>query len=145
MHTLGEPEKKPTALPPTGNVSPFKNNWRNRKKRHDKRPIVQTATFLGGKDELDRNYFDCTGYRHSDRFVKTVQNIAGYIGQEYQCSGLTCTEVMTQSPVLIPAANRPAGINVMAINATVTYTPPDVLDISNYQSEKKASDYKLLH
>jgi hypothetical protein len=141
---MGEPEKKPVALPPPGDNS-SKRNWRNRKKRHDHKPVVKAIVFRGGKEELDGNYFDCTGYGQSDRFLKTVQKIADYIGQEYKCGGLTRTEVMTQSPVLIPGPVRPISITVTATDGTVTTTPPDVLDISDYQSEKKASDYKLLH
>jgi hypothetical protein len=91
------------------------------------------------------NYFDCTGYGQSDRFMKTVQKIANYIGQEYKCGGLTRTEVMTQSPVLIPAPTRLVSTYTTALDGTLTSTQPDVLDISDYQNEKKASDYKLLH
>ncbi len=141
---MGEPEKKPVALPPPGDNS-SKRNWRNRKKRHDHKPVVKAVVFRGGKEELDGIYFNCTGYGQSDRFLKTVQKIADYIGQEYKCGGLTRTEVMTQSPVLIPGPVRPISITVTATDGTVTTTPPDVLDISDYQSEKKASDYKLLH
>jgi hypothetical protein len=43
---------------------------------------VQMVKFQGGKEELDGNHFDCTGYGQSDRFMKTVQKIADYIGQK---------------------------------------------------------------
>jgi hypothetical protein len=144
---MGEPEKKPT-VPPAASQSSSKKNWRHRKKRNDRpghRPAVQATKFSGGKEALDGNYFDCTGYGQSDRFMKTVQKIADYIGQEYTCGGLTRTEVMTQSPVIIIAPTRPVRTTVTAQDGTITSIPPDVLDISDYQSEKKASDYKLLH
>jgi hypothetical protein len=52
---------------------------------------------------------------------------------------------MTQSAVIIPAPSRLVSTIVTATAGTITTTPPDVLDISDYQSEKKTSDYKLLH
>ena len=129
------PEKKPVGLPPPDNSS--RKNWRNRKKRNEYKPTAPAVTFRGGKEELDGNYFDCTGYGQSDSFMKTVQKIADYIGQEYKCGGLTRTEVMTQSPALIPAPTRPVSTFVRAADGVVTTTPPDVLDISDYQSKKK--------
>jgi hypothetical protein len=68
--------------------------------------------FQGGKEELDGNHFDCTGYGQSDRFMKTEQKIADYIGQEYKSGGITGgTEVMTQTPVNIPLPTRPEYIH----------------------------------
>jgi hypothetical protein len=64
-------EKKYSA--PTAG-GPFKNKWNCHKKRHgNKLPVVRPAKFQGGKEELGGNYFDCTGYGQSDRFMKTVQ------------------------------------------------------------------------
>jgi hypothetical protein len=64
---------------------PFKKKWNHHKKRHgNKLPIVQPEKFQGGKEELGGNYFDCTGYGQSDRFMKTVKKIADHIGQEYK-------------------------------------------------------------
>jgi hypothetical protein len=68
---------------------------------------VRPAKFHNGKEELDRNYFDCTGYGHSDRFMKTVQKIADHIGQEYKDGGITRTEVMAQTAVIVQAQNIP--------------------------------------
>jgi hypothetical protein len=141
---MGEPDKKPTAVT-SMNDAPPKKRYGNRRKRHDHKPAAQVVKFRGGRDELDGNYFDCTGYGQSDRFMKTVQKIADYIGQEYRCGGLTRTEVMTQAAVLIAAPPRPLSTIVTNADGTVTTTPPDVLDISDYQSEKKTSDYKILH
>jgi hypothetical protein len=117
---MGEPEKKP-AVSSGDNSS--KKNWRHQKKRQEHKPSVKAVSFRGGKEELDGNYFDCTGYGQSDRFMKTVQKIADYIGQEYKCGGLTRTEVMTQSPVLIPAPNRPLSTIVTAPDGTMVTTP----------------------
>jgi hypothetical protein len=112
------------------------------KKRHGNKPTVPTVKFKGGKEELDGHYFDCTGYGQSDRFMKTVQKMADYIGQEYKGGGITRTEVMTQAAVNIPAPTRPVGTFLTATDGTITVTPPDVLGISNYQSAKKIVDYK---
>jgi hypothetical protein len=90
-----------------------------------------------GREELDGNYFDSTGYEQSNRFMKTVQKIADYIGQEYKGGGVTRTEVMTPTPVNIPMPTRRSSISTTATDGTVTRTPPDVLDISDYQSGKK--------
>ncbi len=140
---MGENEKKPSH----SNGGYYKKKWNNNKK---KQHGAKTATparsdkFLGGKEELGGNYFDCTGYGQSDRFVKTVQKIADYVGQEYKCGGISRTEVMTQKVVSIPMPIRPVAITSITAGVTTT-TPPDVLDISDYQSDKKAVDYKILH
>ena len=92
---MGEPEKKV----PTGDM-PYKKKWGNgnrNKKRVGHRPQVTPVKFKGGKEEIDGHYFDCTGYGQSDRFMKTVEKIAGYVGQDYKGGGLTCTEVMSQA------------------------------------------------
>jgi hypothetical protein len=138
---MGKPDKKPlvSSLMTDGSS---KKKWGNRRKRHGNMTTVQTVKIQGGREELDGNYFDRTGYGQSDRFMKTVQKIADYIGQEeYKCGGITRTEVMTQTPVNIPMLTRPLSISTMITDGTVTITPPDVLDISNYQSEKKIADY----
>jgi hypothetical protein len=69
---MGESDKKP----PAGDGS-YKKKWIS-KKKHYSEPAAQPEKFQGGKDELDGNYFDCTGYGQPDRFVKTVQKMAGY-------------------------------------------------------------------
>ena len=139
---MGDPEKKPTA-PSNTNESSSKNRWRNRKRRHGQKSTVQPEKFQGGKDELEGNHFDCTGYGQSDRYMKTVQKIADYVGQEYKGGGVTQTEVMTQTPIVIPAPTRPVSTSITATDGTITTTPPDVLDISDYQSAKKILDYKV--
>jgi hypothetical protein len=126
---MGGQDKKPTS---TADVTSSKKKWRgNRKKRHDNKPTLRPEKFRGGKEELDGNHFDCTGYGQSDRFMKTVEKIADHIGQEYKCGGVTRTEVMTQAAVIIPMPARPKGT--------------DVLDISDYQSAKKIVDYQVQH
>ncbi len=94
---------------------------------------------------MDGNYFDCTGYGQSDRFVKTVQKMADYVGQEYKGGGVTRTEVMHQTPVTIPAPTRPVVTSVTDAKGNVTIKPMDALDISDYQSLKKIVDYKILN
>jgi hypothetical protein len=137
---MGEPDKHSSS----GADASSKKKWGNRKKRHGSKPAVQPPTkFRGGKDELDGNYFDCTGYGQSDRFMKTVQKMADYIGQEYKGGGITRTEVMTQATVTIPTPTRPVGTTVTATDGSISVTPPDVLDISDYQSAKKIVDYKV--
>jgi hypothetical protein len=72
-----EQDKKPQASSASNGQSKNKC-WK--KKRPGNKPPVQPTKFRGGKEELDGNYFDCTGYGQSDRFVK---KIADHIGQEY--------------------------------------------------------------
>jgi hypothetical protein len=75
-------DKKPSG---TSGGAPKKkwSNSRNRNtKRHASKPAGQPAKFQGGKEELDGNYFDCTGYGQSDRFVKTFAKIADLVGQD---------------------------------------------------------------
>jgi hypothetical protein len=139
---MGENEKK-TSHPGGGH---YKKKWNhNKKKPYVSKPITRPTKFLGGKEELDGNHFDCTGYGQSDRFVKTVQKIADYIGQEYKCGGISRNEVMTQKVVTIPLPTRPVGTSSTDVNHIVTITPPDVLDISDYQSAKKTVDYQVMH
>jgi hypothetical protein len=144
---MGEPaDKKPQpSSRDVQSTSSSKRRWGNKKKRNGNKPAVPAVKFHGGKEELDGNYFDCTGYGQSDRFMKTVQKIADYIGQEYKCGGVTITEVMSQAPVIIPLPTRPVGLTSTAADGTITTTPPDVSDISDYQSEKKVVDYKIQH
>ena len=140
---MGEQEKKPSTMAGDGSS---KKKWGNRRKRHGNKPNAPPAVkFRGGKEELDGNYFDCTGYGQSDRFMKTVQKIADHVGQEYKGGGVTRTEVMTQAPVSIPMPTRPVGTIVTSANGDVTVVPPDVLDISDYQSAKKIVDYQVQH
>jgi hypothetical protein len=139
---MGDP-KKQAAATPTG--APTKKKWEKSKKRnghHPNKPQVQPEKFRGGKDELDGNYFDCSGYGQSNRFMKTVQKIADHIGQEYKSGGITRTEVMAQEHVAIQLPTRPAA-TIVTTGTTTTTVPPDVMDISDYQSEKKIVDYKI--
>jgi hypothetical protein len=127
---MGE-DRKPSASPSNADGS-HKKKWGNRNRRHGNKPTTSTVrptAFKGGKAEMDGNYFDCTGYGQSDRFVKTVQKMADYVGQEYKGGGVTRTEVMHQEPVTIPAPTRPVA-------------PMDALDISDYQSKRKSVDYQ---
>lgn len=144
---MGEPadKKPPVSTSATDTSSSSKKRWGNRRKRNGNKAPVQAAKFHGGKEELDGNHFDCTGYGQSDRFMKTVQKIADYIGQEYKSGGVTRTEVMTQTPVTIAFPTRPVSTSTTAADGTVTISPPDALDISDYQSEKKIADYKVLN
>ncbi len=140
---MGEQEKKPSGTASDGSS---KKKWSNRRKRHRNKSNVTPAVKLrGGKEELDGTYFDSTGYGQSDRFMKTVQKIADHVGQEYKSGGVTRTEVMTQRVVVIPLPTRPTGTTVTGAGNVVTVTPPDVLDISDYQSAKKIVDYQILH
>jgi hypothetical protein len=69
---IARQDKKPAAMADGSS----KKKWSNmRNKRHGNKPTVQSATFQGGKDDLDDNYSDCTGYGQSDRFMKTVHKI----------------------------------------------------------------------
>jgi hypothetical protein len=138
---MGEDDKKPS--PPGGGY--YKKKWNKKKPTGAKPAVVRPEKFQGGKEELDGNHFDCTGYGQSDRFVKTVQKIADYIAQEYKCGGISRTEVMTQGVVIIPTPTRPVGTRTTSTEGVITTTPPDVMDISDYQSEKKTADYQILH
>jgi hypothetical protein len=101
--------------------------------------------FRGGKEEQDSNYFDCTSYGQSDIFMKTVQKIADHICQEYRVGSIMRTKVMTKTAGIILLPTRPVGISVTGADGVVTRTPPDVLDISDYQSAKKIFDYQVQH
>jgi hypothetical protein len=138
---MGETDKKT----PSAAGNQYKKKWNsNKKKRYANKPTIpRPEKFHGGKEELDENYFDCTGYGQSDRFVKTVQKIADYIGQEYKNGGITRTEVITQTAVVIPLPTRPTSTSTTDMNGAITITPPDTLDISDYQSEKKIVDYRI--
>jgi hypothetical protein len=95
-------EDNKSSAPTAG--GPLKKKWNHHKKCHgNKLPVVRPSKFQGGKEELGGNYFDCTGYGQSDRFMKTVQKIADHIGQEYKGGGITRTEVMTLAAVIIQA------------------------------------------
>ena len=131
---MGENEKKSSGY--------HKKKWNGHKKKNNgqNKTTARVEKFQGGKEELDGNHFDCTGYGQSDRFVKTVQKIADYIGQEYKCGGISRTEVMTQSVTIIPLPTRPVGTRTMVGDVTTT-TSPDALEVSDYQSAKKTVDF----
>ena len=58
---------------------------RKNKRQRYKPPVQQPTKFQGDKEELlDGNYFDCTGYGQSDRFVKTVGRITDLLAQDYK-------------------------------------------------------------
>ena len=111
---MGEDNKPPPASSDAG--GPPKKKWGNNRKKHhghgNNKPSVQPEKFRGGKDELDGNHFDCSGYGQSNRFVKTVQKMADFIGQEYKGGGVTRTEVMTQAAVTIPFPVCPTATSV---------------------------------
>jgi hypothetical protein len=143
---MGEIDKKAQATPPAAEGS-SKKRWENRKKKkqgggQSNRPPAQNEKFVGGKDELDGNYFDCSGYGQSNRFMKTVQKIADHIGQEYKGGGVTRTEVMTQTKIILPTPVRPVSVTTVT-DGTTTVRPPDAMDVSDYQSAKKILDYKV--
>ena len=143
---MAESDAKPSA---TSGGSSSKKKWIRKSKRpgHKTSPSpVQPTKFQGGIDELEGHYFDCTGYGQADRFVKTVAKIADLVGRNYKSGGNTRTEVMTQASVPITAPTRPTGTPVLnAEGVIVSTTPPDALDISDYQSEKKLYDYQILN
>jgi hypothetical protein len=136
-------EENKSSAPTAG--GPFKKKWNHHKKRPDnKLTVVRPAKFQGGKEELVGNYFNCTGYGQSDRFIKTVQKIANHISQEYKGGGITRTEVMTQAAVIIQAPRRPVGVAVMSDSGlTTSVLPPDALNSSDYQCAKNIMDYQI--
>jgi hypothetical protein len=131
---MGESEKKTAA-----------RKWHHKKKNYDavKPPPVKQDKFKGGKDELDGNHFDCTGYGQSDRFVKTVEKIADYVGQEYKCGGIARREVLNQQVVIIAAPTRPVGRSMPGTDGAVIFAPIDAMDVSDYQSAKKIYDTEI--
>jgi hypothetical protein len=136
---MGENEKKPS---PPGGGRCQKKKWNNNKKPGGPKPTARPEKFQGGKEELDGDHFDCTGCGQSDRFVKTVQKIADCMGQERKCGGVSRAEVMTQGACVIPSPTRPVAIVAIA-GDVATATPPDALDISDCQSEKKTVDHQI--
>jgi hypothetical protein len=52
---------------------------------------------------------------------------------------------MTQGEVIIPLPTRPVRTRTASTDGVVTTTPPDALDISDYQSVKKTVDYQILN
>jgi hypothetical protein len=135
---MTETEKKASSPAEGSTRKRWEGGRRKKKQGQSNRPPVQSEKFSGGKDELDGNYFDCTGYGQSNRFMKTVQKIADHIGQEYKGGGVTRTEVMTQTKVTIQPPARPTATTV-----GTTVTPPDAMDVSDYQSAKKILDYQV--
>ena len=135
------------ANPPVGSGGAPPKRRNRRSKRHGNRPSAQPVKFQGGKEELDGNHFDCTGYGQSDRFVKTVEKIADLVGQEYKGGGVTRTEVMTQTAVNIRMPVRPPTTIVYEDDGIteIRCVGPDALDISDYQSAKKLADYQVLN
>jgi hypothetical protein len=113
---MGETDKKPA------DGGSYKKKWHgHKKKRYPSKPTtIRPEKFEGGKEELAGNYFDCTGYGQSDRFLKTVEKIADYVGQEYKIGGVTRTEVITQQAVVIPVPSRPVATSTTAADGTVT-------------------------
>ena len=144
---MGESEKKPA---PSGETQPYKKKWHsnhNKKKHHDNKttPTARPEKFHGGKDELDGNHFDCTGYGQSDRYMRTIEKIAGFVGQDYRHGGITRTEVMTQKAMVIDMPLRPKAKSTKDKAGVVTLVQPDAMDISDYQSEKKLKDSEVHH
>jgi hypothetical protein len=94
-----------------------------------RKQVVNRANgkILGEKEELGGNYFDCTGYDQSDRFMKPSQKIADHIGQDYKGGGLTQTELMTQTIVIIPTPTRPIGVSVTSADGLTTITTTSVI------------------
>jgi hypothetical protein len=142
---MAEPETKPPAT--TGGSSKKRWNKKKNKRSYGNRPAEQPTKFHGGKEELDGHHFDCTGYGQSDRFVKTIAKIADFVGQDYKGGGITRTEVMTQTKVIIPMPVRPQTTVIMSTDGLTVMSriPPDSLDISDYQSAKKLIDYQILN
>jgi hypothetical protein len=133
--------------PATAGGAPAKKKWR-RNKRYGNKPSAQTPTkFQGGKNELDGNHFDCTGYGQLDRFVKIVEKIADLAGQDYKVGDITRTEVMTQTRIVIPMPVRPRVTIIYGTDGIAEdhRIQPDALDISDYQSAKKIADYQVLN
>ena len=99
-----ESDAKP---PATSGGSLSKKKWIKKNKHPDYKSSpapIQPTKFQGGIDELEGNYFDCTGYGQADRFVKTVAKIADLVGRNYKSGGNTRSEVMTQASVPINTA-----------------------------------------
>ena len=136
---------EPVAGSPPGGGSSSKKKRNHRKRRPGHVPTKQPTKFLGGKEELGGHHFDCAGYGQSDRFLKTVQKIADYIGQEYPNGGVTRQEVTTQTTITIAGPTRPTTRTSTDSSGAVTTTPPDAMDISDYQSAKKITDSKVQH
>jgi hypothetical protein len=137
---MGEDKK-----PPVSDGGTNRRRWNKKKRYVGKPPTTRPEKFEGGKEEIDGHYYDCTGYGQSDRFVKTTQKIADYIGQEYKVGGVTRAEVITQTKTIISLPGRPTGRFTTATDGTRTVLPIDAIDISDYQSEKKTADYQIQH
>jgi hypothetical protein len=137
---MGESDKKPSS-----DDHHHKKKWNNtnqKKKHYGVKTAVRPEKFQGGKEELDGNHFDCAGYGQSDRYLKTVQKVADYVGQEYRCGGVTRREVMSQTEVKMQLPPRPTG-TTSTKDGVATLIPPDALDISDYQGAKKMVDYQI--
>ena len=102
---MAEPDAKSSTT--TGGTQQKK--WNRRNKCHRYKPTVQPTKSQGGKEEVDGNYFDCIRHGQSDRFVKTVGRIANFAGQDDKIGGITRTEVMTHTNVVITVPVRSRG------------------------------------
>jgi hypothetical protein len=139
---MGETDKKPV------DGGSHKKKWHGHKKKRcpsspSKPTTIRPEKFEGGKEELAGNYFHCTCYGQSDGFLKTVEKIADYVGQEHKSGGVTRTEVITQQVMVIPMPSRPVPTTTTAADGAVTTSSPDALDISDCQREKKIVDYQI--
>lgn len=95
---------------------------------------------------MDGNYFDCTGYGQTDRFVKTVEKIA-IIALTYKGGGITHKEVMTQTVEVISPPQRPSAplITRASEETAAVYGTVSPLDVIDYSASKKKIDMELLN
>ena len=86
VSTMGKTDKKPSTTD-GGSQSGLHKKYRNRRKRNNKPTVARPEKFQGEKDEMDGNYFNCTGYGQLDRFVKTVQKMAATLAKNTRTEG----------------------------------------------------------
>lgn len=126
-----------------------RKKWNKKKGSNDSSSnTVSVTKFTGGKEEMNGNYFDCTGHGNSDKFVKTTDRIA-ILALEFTCGGTTHTEVKTQTVAKYVMPTRPTGVTTTTTNADGVATqvtgPPDPIAVIDYSTAKKTADYEIRH
>jgi hypothetical protein len=118
---------------------PSKKKWNKKNKPIDNGNKTMTK-FMDGNERMKGNYFDCTGYDQSDRFVKTVDRMAVMVGQDYRQGGTTRTEVETQEAIKIKEPTKPKTITRKNSDGDEITVVSDPIESHMYVSRLKFFD-----
>jgi hypothetical protein len=138
---MAEQDDKPPA-----NGGGKQRKWNNNKKgkRNGNKPAQ--PKFQGGNGKLNGHYFDDSGYGQAHKFVKTSEQIANHVGQDYNMGGgTTRKEVITQTVVVIKLPDKPKGAAIYESDGSTIkgYEDADKFDVIDYTSAKKLADAQI--